>query len=89
LENITERKLLPGERLVERDLMEKLGVSKTPIREVLARLKEDGLMEGALHQSAFVARNSRKDAAEIYDLRRALEALAARCAAEKITPKTS
>lgn len=87
LENIIERKLLPGQRLLERDLIQKLGVSKTPIREALVRLREDGLVEGTLYQSAFVARILRKDAAEIYDLRRILEGLAARCAAEKITPK--
>lgn len=87
LDRIIERKLLPGQRLVERDLIEKLGVSKTPIREALARLRKDGLVDGTLYQSAFVARISRKDAAEIYDLRRVLEGLAARGAAEKITPK--
>lgn len=87
LENIIQRKLLPGQRLLERDLIEKLGVSKTPIREALARLRKDGLVEGTLYQSAFVARISRKDTAEIYDLRKVLEGLAARCAAEKITPK--
>jgi len=56
-ENIIERKLLPGQRLGQRDLIEKLGVSKTPTREALARLRKDGLVEGMLYQSAFVAPN--------------------------------
>jgi len=62
-----------------------LGVSRTPVREALARLKKDGLVEGALHQSVVVARILRKDAVEIYNLREVLEGLAAKSAAEKIT----
>lgn len=86
-EDIIERRFLPGQRLVERELVEKLGVSKTPVREALARLKRDGLVEGTLHQSIVVSRILRKDAVEIYDLREVLEGLAARGAAEKITPE--
>jgi len=86
-EDIIERRLLPGQRLVERELIERLGVSKTPVREALARLKKDGLVKGSLHQSVFVTRILRKDAVEIYDLREVLEGLAAKGAAEKITPK--
>jgi len=85
--NIIERKLLPGQKLVERELIEKLGVSKTPVREALTKLKKDGLVEGNLRQSASVIRVSRKDVVEIYNLREVLEALAAKCAAEKITPE--
>jgi len=86
-EDIIERRFLPGQRLVERELIEKLGVSKTPVREALARLKKDGLVEGDLYQSVVVSRILHKDAVEIYDLREVLEGLAARGAAEKITPK--
>jgi len=86
-EDIIERRLLPGQRLVERELIGRLGVSKTPVREALARLERDGLVKGSLHQSAVVARILRKDAVEIYDLREVLEGLAAKNAAEKITPE--
>lgn len=86
-DDIMERRFLPGQRLVERELIEKLGVSKTPVREALARLKRDGLVEGTLHRSIVVSRILRKDAVEIYDLREILEGLAARGAAEKITPE--
>ena len=86
-DDIIERRFLPGQRLVERELIEKLGVSKTPVREALARLKRDGLVEGTLHRSIVVSRILRKDAVEIYDLREILEGLAARGAAEKITPE--
>lgn len=86
-DDIIERRLLPGQRLVERELIEKLGVSKTPVREALARLKKDGLVKGTLHQSIVVSRILHKDAVEIYDMREVLEGLAARGAAEKITPE--
>lgn len=86
-EDIVERRLLPGQRLVERELIEKLGVSKTPVREALARLKKDGFVEGNSRQSASVIRISRKDVAEIYNLREVLEGLAATCVADKITPE--
>jgi DNA-binding GntR family transcriptional regulator len=86
-DDIIERRFLPGQMLVERELIEKLGVSKTPVREALARLKRDGLVEGTLHRSIVVSRILRKDAVEIFDLREILEGLAARGAAEKITPE--
>lgn len=84
-EEIIQRKFPPGERLVERDLIKKFGISKTPIREAIIRLKKDGLVEGSLRQSASVIRISRKDVVEIYDLREILEGLAAKYAAEEIT----
>jgi DNA-binding GntR family transcriptional regulator len=84
-EDIIEGRLSPGERLVERDLTERFGVSKTPLREAFVRLKQDGLIEGMLHQGVSVIRISRKDAVEIYDLREVLEGLVARKVAEGIT----
>jgi len=84
-EDIIERRLLPGQRLVERDLIEKLGISKTPIREALAKLKKEGLVKEDLHQSVLVTRILRKDALEIYNLREVLEGLSTKCAAENIT----
>ena len=85
-DDVIEKRLLSGQRLVERELIDRLGVSKTPVREALARLKRDGLVRGNLHQSVFVTRILRKDAVEIYNLREVLEGLAAKSAAEKIIP---
>jgi len=85
-DSIVDGTLSPGERLVEKDLTEKFGVSKTPVREALARLKQDGLIEGTLYQGVSVIRISRKDVVEIYDLREALEGMAAGKVAERITP---
>ena len=84
LESIIKRKLLPGERLIEKDLAGKLGVSKTPVREALSRLQKEGLVEGMPYQGFLVARISPKDIEEIYDLREVIEGLAARNATEKI-----
>jgi len=81
-EEIVEGRISPGERLVERNLMERFKVSKTPVREALLKLKQDGLVEGGLYQGISVIRISREDAIEIYDLREVLEGFAARKAAE-------
>lgn len=85
--NIVEGKLPPGHRLAVTELVGEFGVSKTPIREALLRLKNEGLVKGSLHQVLLVAHLSSKDAAEIYDMREVLEGLAARSAAKKISPK--
>jgi len=87
LNSIIERELSPGQRLVERKLSLKLGVSTTPVREALAVLKREGLVEGSAYGGFFVKRISRKDVIEIYDLREVLEGLAARETAEKINAK--
>ncbi len=77
----------PGERLVELRLAEKMGVSRTPLREALRRLEAEGLVR-ALRQGGLAV--SEPDAAEIEELfgvREVLEAYAARLAAEKAGPK--
>ena len=88
LDEILEGRLYPGQRLIERELVTQLGMSKTPVREALLRLKEEGLLQGVLNQSVSVARITFKDAVEIYDMREVLEGLAAKTAAAKITPQS-
>lgn len=87
LENIIKGRLLPGEKLVERDLAKKLGVSKTPVREALSKLEREGLIEGASYHSFSVAQISHKDIIEIYDIREIIDGLAARAATGKIKEK--
>ena len=84
VDSITKRKLSSGQRLVEKSLAEKLGVSKTPIREALNRLKKEGLIQGAPYRGFFVAQILPKDVEEIYKLREVLEGLAARDASKRI-----
>jgi DNA-binding GntR family transcriptional regulator len=78
--------LPPGVRLVVDNLAENLGVSRTPVREALQQLVSEGLVryDG---NSYFVTSYGRKDVEELFAIRRALEALAAGQAAERISPQ--
>lgn len=76
----------PGDRLVESDLAERFGVSRTPIREALQRLETQSLLERD-GRSLIVASLSHNQMAELYVVRRELEGLAARLAAQHATPE--
>ena len=70
---------------MEIQLAEKLGVSRTPIREAIRKLELEGLVVMVPRKGAYVAGISMKDIHEVYELRSALEALAASLAAVRIT----
>lgn len=76
----------PGDRLVESELAERFGVSRTPIREALQRLETQGLLarDG---RSLIVASLDHTALAELYVVRGELEGLAARLAARHATPE--
>lgn len=74
--------LAPGQQLRERRLAEELQVSRTPIREALFTLHGEGLVDLTPHQCARVRPVTQSDIAQIYALRRLLEAYSARAAAE-------
>jgi DNA-binding GntR family transcriptional regulator len=65
-------------RIDERDLAEKLGVSRTPIREALARLEHEGLIESVARRGYFIVRKSKEELVEIITVWAALESMAAR-----------
>jgi len=67
-------------RLDERRLAEDLGVSRTPIREALSRLAQEGLVEMIPRRGTFVARKSKQEILEIISVWAALESMAARLA---------
>jgi DNA-binding GntR family transcriptional regulator len=75
---IVEQRLEGGRRLIERELVEEIGVSRTTVREVLRQLDAEGLVTTIPQKGAVVAIPSREEAAELYEVRAALEALAVR-----------
>lgn len=72
-------------RLDERQLAERLGISRTPIREALARLAQEGLVEIAPRKGVFVCRKTREEILEMVVTWAALESMAARLACENAT----
>uniref|UniRef100_B0SXU5 Transcriptional regulator, GntR family n=1 Tax=Caulobacter sp. (strain K31) TaxID=366602 RepID=B0SXU5_CAUSK len=75
--------LSPGQRLSELAVVERLGVSRTPVRAALARLQEEGLVEALAFGGYAVRAFSEQEVNEAIELRGVLEGLAARLAAEK------
>lgn len=78
---ILDLRLTPGQPLREHVIAESLGISKTPVREALAWLERDGLVETEVFKGAVVSSYSRHDLEELYELRELLEVAAARAAA--------
>lgn len=83
-EEIVDGLLPPGALLGEVEQSRRLGLSRTPLREALARLVADGLAEPAPGRGLVVTSVSLEEARPLFDLRIALETLAARRAAERI-----
>jgi DNA-binding GntR family transcriptional regulator len=79
--------LKPGERLREEDLVRRIGVSRTPVREALRRLEADGYTIVQPNRGAMVPHYSKRDVDEIYGLRALLEGHAARRAATRVKPE--
>ncbi len=76
----------PGEKLIERELCEMLGVSRTALREGLRQLEAEGLIEIVPHKGPMVARVGLKQAQDIYEVRALLEGFIGRRAAERAAP---
>lgn len=76
--------LQPGERLMETQLGERLGVSRTPIREAIRKLELEGLVVMVPRKGAQVAQFTEKDIQDVLEVRGALEALAAKIACKRM-----
>lgn len=76
-QGILDFRLRPGQRLIERELMEQLDVSRATVREVIARLASEGLVTIIPQRGAVVTVLSEEEAADIYEMRVCLEGLAA------------
>src|SRR3954447_10660060 len=82
---IVDGTLAPGERLRDPELCAWLGLSRTPVREALARLESDGLVETAPQRFTRVALLDRREAQDAFPVVAALHALAAELAAPRLT----
>lgn len=76
-EAIINGTLEPGERLMEIQLAEEMGVSRTPVREAIRKLELEGFVVMVPRKGAYVAGLSMKDIADVFEIRTALESLAA------------
>jgi len=70
-------------RLDERALGEQLGVSRTPVREAISRLEQEGLVQNIARRGAFLVRKNKKEILDIVDVWAALESMAARLATSR------
>ena len=84
-EAILKGELKPGERLMELQLAAKLGVSRTPIREAIRMLEQEGLAVTIPRKGAEVAKMTEKDMEDVLQIREALDELAASIACEQIS----
>lgn len=75
----------PGQRLIEREICELTGVSRTSVREALRQLESEGLVDLVPNRGPIVARITAKEAVQLYQVRGALESLAGRLCAANAT----
>jgi len=84
---ILERQVVPGQRLSIPDLAERFDVSQMPVRQAIGRLSDEGLVEVRPRSGTYVVQIEARDIEETFEIRRALERLAAETAAPNATPK--
>lgn len=82
---ILSGELPPDSRIKEQDMAARLQVSRTPVREALARLEQDGLVRRSPRRGAVVLSVGLDEIDEIYEIRAALEVLVARRACQRVT----
>src|SRR5215510_14537054 len=75
----------PGDRLIERELCEMTGVSRTSVREALRHLASEGLVQNLPNKGPIVATLDLRQAGQIFEVRAALEGMAGRLFAERAT----
>lgn len=85
---ILEGEYKTGDRLIERELAERLQISRTPIREALLRLESQGFVVTVPRKGVVVADISTEDVIEVFTILSSLEGLAVKLAAQKIDDET-
>ena len=86
---ILQGKIPPKTRLMEVALAQKMGVSRTPVREAIRKLEEEGLVTIEPQHGAYASDISKKDIMDVLEVRLDVERLAAKLAAQRITEKES
>jgi DNA-binding GntR family transcriptional regulator len=81
---IAERRMLPGERILQDRLAREMGVSRTPLVNALKRLAQERLVEWVSRRGIYVKRFTKREMARLFEVREALEGLSARLAAPRI-----
>jgi len=84
-EMIRKGVLVRGQRIVEADVCEQIGVSRTPLREALRMLESEGLVELFPHKGVFIRQPSMDEIQEMFEVMGVLEGTCARLTAEKMT----
>jgi DNA-binding GntR family transcriptional regulator len=82
-QSIIQLKLQPGAPIEENQLIESLGVGRTPLREALQRLSQEDLIKSIPRKGYFVTNINYSDPLHVFEVRRELEAFSARLAAER------
>lgn len=80
--------IAPGTRMMEVELAEEMGVSRTPVREAIRKLEKEGLVTIEPRRGAYASDISAKDMVDILEVRQDLEGMAAGIAAQKITDES-
>lgn len=78
--------IVPGTRMMEVELAQEMGVSRTPIREAIRKLEKEGLVTIEPRRGAYASQISTEDMVEILEVRQNMEGLAAYFAASRMTP---
>jgi GntR family transcriptional regulator, rspAB operon transcriptional repressor len=86
-QRIVEMSMLPGARIIEREIAEELGISRTPVHEAVQRLADEGLVEVLPRSGTFVARIPLDALEEAMLVRNALETAIIEKAAERASPE--
>jgi DNA-binding GntR family transcriptional regulator len=84
---ILERQVVPGERLSIPELAERFDVSQMPVRQAIGRLSDEGLVDVRPRSGTYVAQVDARDIEETFEIRLALERLAAESATKNVTAK--
>ena len=88
MKGLLEGRLEPGDRLVENDLANLLGVSRSPIREALAELSQSGVVVRETGRGSRIRQWTKQDLEDLFGVRSVLEGYAARLVAGRVDPKS-